>query len=72
MEDQPVARTMPIHVKAQTETKLAQTSMPGVGFESATPEFERPKIVNALDLVATVTGSLLHVCCVLPIELSSW
>jgi hypothetical protein len=38
--DQPVARPLPIHRTAQTQTNPTQTSMPWVGFESTIPVFE--------------------------------
>jgi hypothetical protein len=34
--------------------------MPRVGFESTIPVFERAKMVHALDVVATVIGSVIH------------
>jgi hypothetical protein len=56
-EDQPVARPLPTHrIKAQTQNKRRQTSMPRAGFECTTPAFERTKIVHALDRTATVIG----------------
>jgi hypothetical protein len=39
-----------------TNRMNAQTSVPVVGFEQTTPEFERAKRVHALDSVATVIG----------------
>jgi hypothetical protein len=37
--------------------------MPRVGFDPTTPVFERAKTVHALDLVATVFGSVLSYIC---------
>jgi hypothetical protein len=52
--DQPVARPLPAHRRAQTQDKYTQTSMPQVGFEPTNPVFERAKIVHDLDRAATV------------------
>jgi hypothetical protein len=52
MGDQPVARPL----SAQTQSKLAQTSMPRMGIEPTIPVFERAKTVHALDRAATVIG----------------
>jgi hypothetical protein len=58
--DQPVTRPLPTHRTTQTHNKGTQTSMPGMGFETMTPVFERAKTVHALDRAATVIGM---VCC---------
>jgi hypothetical protein len=44
----------------QTQNKHIQTSMPWVVLEPTIPEFERAKIVHALDHKATVIGPMLH------------
>jgi hypothetical protein len=49
--DQPVARPLPAHRIAQT-----QTAMPQVGFETMIPVFEGAKIVHDLDRAVTVIG----------------
>jgi hypothetical protein len=46
------------HRAAQTQNKRTQTSMPRVGFETTIQVFERAKKVHALDLAATVIGTL--------------
>jgi hypothetical protein len=56
-EDQPIERPLPINRTTQTQNKCTQTSMPLVGFEPATPVFERAKVVHALDRAATVIGN---------------
>jgi hypothetical protein len=58
MGNQPVARTLPTHRKAQTQNKSAKASMHRVEFEPTTPVFERTKTVHALDSAATVMGAL--------------
>jgi hypothetical protein len=58
--DQPVARPLPIHRSVQTQNKRAHTSMPGVGFEPTTTEFELAKTVHALDRAATLIGAFLN------------
>jgi hypothetical protein len=55
--DQPVARPLPIHRKAQTQNKRRQTSMPRVWFELTIPVFEPAKIVHTSDFAATVMGA---------------
>jgi hypothetical protein len=47
--DQPVARPLPTHRTAQTQSKLTPTFMPQVGFEPTIPVFQRAKTVHALD-----------------------
>jgi hypothetical protein len=47
--DQAVARLLPAHRTAQTQTSMSQ-----VGFEPTIPVFERAKTVHALDRAATV------------------
>jgi hypothetical protein len=56
--DQPVARPLPIHRTTQTQNKRTQTSIPRVGFESATPLFEGAKTVHALDCAALWSASV--------------
>jgi hypothetical protein len=51
--DQLVARPLPTHRTAQT-----QTSMPRVGFEPTIPVFERAKTVHALDRAVIVIGRI--------------
>jgi hypothetical protein len=51
--DKPVARPLPM----QTQNKHRQTSIPLVGFEPTTPDFEWAKTIHALHRAATVTGS---------------
>jgi hypothetical protein len=52
MQDQPVARPLPI----QTQNKHRQTSMPSVGFEPTIPAFELAKKFHVLARAATVIG----------------
>jgi hypothetical protein len=59
MGDQPVARPLPTHRRAQTQNKGKQTSMPRMGYEPTTPVFERAKTVHALDRAATAIGHYL-------------
>jgi hypothetical protein len=54
--DQPVARPLPAHRIEQTQNKRTQASVSQVGFEPTIPEFERAKIVHALDGAVTVVG----------------
>jgi hypothetical protein len=54
--DQPVARPQPTYRTTQTQNKGTQTSIPRVGFEPATPVFERVKLVHALNRAGTVIG----------------
>jgi hypothetical protein len=54
MGDQPVARPLPAHRRAEIQNKCTQTSMPQVGFEPTIPVFKRAKIVHALDRTATL------------------
>jgi hypothetical protein len=60
MRDQPVARPLPEHRIAQTQSKRTQTSMPQVGFEPTIPVFERAKTIHALDPAAIVIGNLIY------------
>jgi hypothetical protein len=59
--DQPLARPLPANRTAQTQNKRTQTSMPRVGFEPATPVFERAKTFHALDRAATVIGEVVSI-----------
>jgi hypothetical protein len=52
MEDQPVARSLPVQRTAKTQNKRKQTSLPQVGFEPTIPVFERAKTVHALERAA--------------------
>jgi hypothetical protein len=54
MEDQPVARTLPVYKTIQTWNKRTQASMPRVGLEPMIPVLEWEKTVHALDRAATV------------------
>jgi hypothetical protein len=54
--DQPVARPLPAHRRAQTQNKRTQTSMPQVGLETTIPVFKWGKTVYALDRAASVIG----------------
>jgi hypothetical protein len=56
MGDQSVARPLPTHSTAQTQNKRIEASMLRVGFEPATPVFERENMVHALDSAATAIG----------------
>jgi L-fucose mutarotase/ribose pyranase (RbsD/FucU family) len=56
MEDQPLARPVPIQRTTQTENKCTQTSMHRVGFEATIQMFERAKTVHA-----TVIGSEIRI-----------
>jgi hypothetical protein len=42
------------HRTAQTQNERTQTSVPQVGFEPTTPEFQRAKTVRGLDRAAAV------------------
>jgi hypothetical protein len=55
MGDQPIARPLPTQDNTNTE-KRCQASMPRVGFEPATPMFERAKLGHALDRSANLIG----------------
>jgi hypothetical protein len=61
-EDEPVRRHLPTHRTTQTQNERTQiySYMPQVGFEPMTPVCERAKAVYALDLAASVIGSLLR------------
>jgi hypothetical protein len=50
---EPFARSLPTHRIAETENKRTQISMPGVGFETTIPVFERVKTAHALGCAAT-------------------
>jgi hypothetical protein len=54
--DQPVARPLHAHRRAQAQNKRIQISIPLVGFEPTTPVFERVTTVDALDPATTVIG----------------
>jgi hypothetical protein len=54
--DQPIARPLPAHRKAQTQNKRTQISMPRVGLEPTIPVFEREKTVRVSQRAATVIG----------------
>jgi hypothetical protein len=56
MGDQHVTRPLPTHRTTQTQNKLTQISMPGMGFEPKVPVFQRTKTVHASDSTVTVTG----------------
>jgi hypothetical protein len=54
MEDQPVARPLPIQIATQTQNKRTQASMPRLGFEPTIPVFERMKTVHVADRAGNV------------------
>jgi hypothetical protein len=54
--NQPVARPLPAHRRAQTQNKRTQTSIPEVGFELTIPVFEWTETVHTSDRTATVIG----------------
>jgi hypothetical protein len=56
--DQPVARPLPKHRTTQTQNKRTQTTIPRMGFEPTTIEFEQAKTGHTLDRAATVIGCL--------------
>jgi hypothetical protein len=56
--DQPVARPLPTHRTTQTQNKRKQISLPWVEFEPTISVFERARTVHALNLAATVIGTL--------------
>jgi hypothetical protein len=56
MGDQPVAKPLPAHRRAQTRNKRTQTSMPQVALEPMIPLFVRAKTVHIIDGAATVIG----------------
>jgi hypothetical protein len=58
MGDQPFAKPLSAHRKAQTQNKRTQTYMPRVGYEPMIPVFERAKTVHALNHSATVIGRI--------------
>jgi hypothetical protein len=59
--DQLVAGPLPKHRTTHTQKKThTQTSMPGIGFETTIPVFERGKTVRALDRAATVIDEVLR------------
>jgi hypothetical protein len=55
MGDQPLARPL-MHTRHHKHNKRTQSSMPGMGFETIAPVFERAKTVHALDRAATGIG----------------
>jgi hypothetical protein len=58
--DQPVSRPLRAHRTTKRQNKCTQTSMPCVGFELTTKDFERAKTVHAPDLSAAVIGRTPH------------
>jgi hypothetical protein len=52
--DQPVARPLPAHRRAQTQNRRTQTFMPRVGFEHTISAFGQKKTVHAIDYAATI------------------
>jgi hypothetical protein len=56
--DQPVAKPLATHRRAQTQNKRKQPSMPRAGFEHMKPAFERAKEVHASDHATTVNGNI--------------
>jgi hypothetical protein len=59
--DQHDARPLPTYRTTQTKNKRTQTSMPWVGLEPTTSEFERAKTIHALDRAATVIGTYVFI-----------
>jgi hypothetical protein len=55
--DQPDARPLPTHRRAQNRKMKTHTSMPRAGFETAIPVLEPSKTVRDLDSAATRTGA---------------